>query len=156
MIQLEKPPIVARGWRCRKPSGSHRRVVNERLLPRSRGEGDNKGTIDGGPRLLPGTVLLEPPVAVENPMLTGRSNDNRQSNPRPVQFRLRLLFVWVTGLAILAALITGSFGPLLQFTAVSIFAIVLGSIAASWVIGGPWIALVWFLKQITGWARRQE
>jgi hypothetical protein len=35
-------PILDHGCRCR-PSGSHRQVVNGRLLPGSGGEGDNKG-----------------------------------------------------------------------------------------------------------------
>ena len=37
-------PIAARGWRCRRPSGRRRRVVNGRLLPGSDGGGDNKGS----------------------------------------------------------------------------------------------------------------
>ena len=89
-------------------------------------------------------------------MLTGRSSETLQSNTRPVQFPLRTLFGWTTGLAILAALIAGAFGPLLQIIAVSIAALVLGLIASSLVIGGPWIALVWLLKQIVGCVKRHR
>jgi hypothetical protein len=92
----------------------------------------------------------------EYPMLTGRSSETLQSNARPVQFRLRTLFGWTIGLAVLAALIAGAFGPLLQVIATSIVVLVLGWIVASMVIGGPWIALVWFLKQIVGCVTRQR
>ena len=89
-------------------------------------------------------------------MLTGCSSETLQSNTRPVQFRLRTLFAWTTGLAILAALIAGAFGPLLQIIAISIAALVLGWIASSLVIGGPWIALMWLLKQIVGCVKRHR
>lgn len=93
---------------------------------------------------------------IENSMLTGRSNEPRQPNPRPVQFPLRSIFAWITGLAILTALIAGAFGPLLQVVATSSMAIVLGSLAAALVIGGPWIALVWLLRQIVSRVQKRR
>ena len=89
-------------------------------------------------------------------MLTGHSSQTLHSDNRPVQFRLRTLFAWTTGLAVLAALVAGAFGPLLQIIALAVAALVLCLPASALVIGGPWIALIWLLKQIAGCVKRHR
>ena len=96
------------------------------------------------------------PTLGRDSMFIGRTSKTAQPDRRRVQYRLRTLFAWMTCLAVLAAILGGASGSLLQVVAAALGVLVLGWVALSLLLGGPWIALIWYLAVQASRATRKE
>jgi len=80
-------------------------------------------------------------------MPSDRNSEPKQTESRPLQFRMRTLFVWTTVLAVISASVGGAFGVPFKMATIAIIAILL-CFVASMVVAFAWFILIWLFQQM--------